>query len=235
MIRIGLVDDDQEHLRLMRNYLAQYEREEGVAFQITEFRDGLNFVEDYDGQLDIVFLDIEMPHMDGMTAARKIREKDDALSIIFLTNMAQYAIHGYEVNAVDFMVKPVAYFLFADKLRKALRSVQRNAQKTLVLQTDETIVRVTIPQILYVEKMKNYLLYHTRNGDYKVRGTISSLESSLQGEGFSQCLSGYMVNLRYVTEIGKDEIWLDDISLPISRHRKKDFKEDFLKYLGGDL
>lgn len=235
MIRIGLIDDDLEHLKLMREYLSRYGREEGVSFQVEEFHDGLSFVEDYNGQLDIAILDIEMPHMDGMTAAKQIREKDDALAIIFLTCMAQYAIHGYEVNAVDFMVKPVGYFLFADKLRKALRSARRNEQKALVLQTDETIVRVTTPQILYVEKEKNYLIYHTRSGTYRVRGTLAALEVSLQGEGFSQCLSGCLVNLRYVTEIGKDEIWLGDTSLPISRHRKKEFKEDFLKYLGGDL
>lgn len=103
MIRIGLVDDDLEHLRLMRDYLARYEREEGAAFQIEEYHNGLNFAEDYHGQLDIVFLDIEMPHMDGMTVARRIRERDASLAIIFLTNLAQYATHGYEVNAIDFI------------------------------------------------------------------------------------------------------------------------------------
>ena len=129
MVRIGLVDDDSEHLKLMREFLGRYEREEKVGFSIEEYRDGLSFVEDYDGTLDVVFLDIEMPHIDGMTAAKKIRERDQTLGIVFVTNMAQFAIHGYEVNAIDFIVKPVSYYVFADKLKKAIRFSFANTDK----------------------------------------------------------------------------------------------------------
>lgn len=235
MIRIGLIDDDLDHLRLMKSFLTQYEKEEKVYFSIKEFNDGLNFVEDYDGNLDVIFLDIEMPHMDGMTAAKKIREKDQALGIVFVTNMAQYAIHGYEVNAIDFIVKPVSYYVFTDKLNKAIRFSRLNMEKDFVIQTEDSIIKLTSSQIIYVEKDKNYLVFHTKQGVYRSRGTISELEQQLSREGFSECINGCLVNLKYVTKMEKDTVWVDEVPLPITRRRKKEFKEDFMKYLGGDF
>lgn len=235
MIRIGLIDDDLDHLRLMKSFLTQYEKEEKVNFSMKEFNDGLNFVEDYDGNLDVIFLDIEMPHMDGMTAAKKIREKDQALGIVFVTNMAQYAIHGYEVNAIDFIVKPVSYYVFTDKLNKAIRFSRLNMEKDFVIQTEDSIIKLTSSQIIYVEKDKNYLVFHTKQGVYRSRGTISELEQQLSREGFSECINGCLVNLKYVTKMEKDTVWVDEVPLPITRRRKKEFKEDFMKYLGGDF
>ena len=150
MIRVGLVDDDREHTELLRAYLARYGQEADAQFQAEAFLDGLSFVEDYDGSLDIVFLDIEMPHMDGMTAARIIRERDASLAIVFITNMAQYAVHGYEVDAVDFMVKPVGYFNFARKLERVLRYLRKRTQRTILLTDEDGVVRLSASVVWYV-------------------------------------------------------------------------------------
>lgn len=131
-----------------------------------------------------------MPGSDGLTAAREIRNRDDAVAIIFITNMAQYAIHGYEVNAIDFMIKPVGYFNFAQKLGKAMRFLQRRCQRTVLLTGEDGVIRLAASDIRYVEKDRDNLIYHTRQGTFRKRGTMKAEKELLQGLPFEECTVG---------------------------------------------
>ena len=225
MIRIGLVDDDKEHQKLIRQFICRYEKEEQTKICVKEYTDGLQFLEEYEGNLDVVFLDIEMPHMDGMTAARKLREKDTGIKIIFVTNMAQYAIHGYEVDAVDFIVKPISYYVFVDKLKKALRYLNLNKEKMVVVHGNGEMMRIGSSQILYVEKDKNYLVFHTTKGNLQARGTMLDVEKELSQEGFSKCINGCLVNLKCVSKLEKDTVWIDEIQLLSADSGRKSSKK----------
>lgn len=233
MIRIAFVDDDIKHISLLKSYTEKFSKEENEIFEISEFTNGLNFLDEYDGKLNAVFMDIEMPHLDGIETAKKIRTKAPSLGIVFVTNMAQYAIRGYEVNAIDFIVKPVEYFVFTDKLKKAIKFSNQNKEKEIIIETDNSVRRLRVSQIVYVEKDKNYLVYHTKESEYRMRGTMLSVEEALIPEGFTKCNSGGIVNLRYVTKVEKDSLLVDGSIVPVSRQRRKEVKEDFMKYIGG--
>ena len=233
-MNIFICDDNEADIAQIRSYTKIYFAMEPYDPLVKGFTSGDDLLND---PLipDIVFLDIEMPHMDGMTAARKLREKDTGIKIIFVTNMAQYAIHGYEVDAVDFIVKPISYYVFVDKLKKALRYLNLNKEKMVVVHGNGEMMRIGSSQILYVEKDKNYLVFHTTKGNLQARGTMLDVEKELSQEGFSKCINGCLVNLKCVSKLEKDTVWIDEIQLPISRQRKKEFKEDFMRYLGGDF
>ena len=147
--------------------------------------------------------------------------------------MSKYAIEGYEVNAVDFVVKPIKYFNFTDKLKKAIGIVRRREEKELLIKSDDNYFRVLVSKIKYVEKEKNYLIYHTENGEIRERGTMERLQSELVGAGFSMCNSGCLVNLRAISQVTPNCVMIGGVSLPLSRRKIKDFKADMLSYLRG--
>lgn len=232
-MRIAVLDDNPSDARRLVDYLEQYQREHGLAFQTDTFYASLDFLEEYRGGYDVIFLDIEMPGSDGLEVAQEIRSKDEGVGILFITNMAQYAIRGYEVNAIDFMVKPVSYYNFARKLEKAIHFARRREGKDLVLSNKEGVFRVSISEILYIEKSGNYAHYHTVRGDFVQRGSIQQVKEKLQKLAFSECTSGCLVNLRHVERIGKDTVELNGQELPLSRRMKKSFTQEYVDYIGG--
>lgn len=234
-MRIALLDDNPQDSALLEQYLRQFCRERGQEMQVDTYYAGLDLLEEYEIGYDVVFLDIEMPGISGMEVAREIRQTDDAVGIIFITNMAQYALQGYEVNAIDFMVKPVGYFNFARKLERAIRFVQQREERYLLLSNEEGASRIRVSEIRYVEKSGNYVRYHTGKGIFPQRNTIKAVKVLLGETPFSECMSGYLVNLHYVDQIGADSIQVEAETLPLSRRMKKKFTQDFVDYLGGGI
>ena len=125
VIRIAIAEDDPRCFAQLERYIGDYGRETGRAFQVTHYGDGEDLVERYKPGFDLILMDVEMPFMDGMTAAGYIREKDPEVVIVFVTNLAQYAIQGYSVNALDYILKPVSYFSFSQRLGRALQYVKK--------------------------------------------------------------------------------------------------------------
>lgn len=229
MLRIAVVEDDAGQAGQLVQYLERYGTENGEDIRSTVFRDGLDIVEDYQPVWDIILLDIEMPLLDGMTAAERIRALDPTVILIFITNMAQYAIKGYEVNALDFVLKPVNYYAFRMKLHKASRVLGERSTASVLVHADGGTRKLPISSLRYIEVRDHRLIYHSTEGDFALFGSLKELESSL-GQNFARCNHCYLVHLRFVDGVQGDSVLVGEDALKISRTRKKAFMQQLSDY-----
>lgn len=232
MIKIAIVEDEQLYAKQLHEYLRKYEKENGEAIEVTIYSDGDQIVEKYQSQYDIILMDIEMKFMDGMSAAEEIRKIDTEVVIIFITNMTQYAIRGYAVDALDYVLKPVSYFALSQRLNRAIGRMRKRKSKMIMVNMKGGIVRLNIANIYYIESQGHTLILHTILGDYETSGTMKEMESKLLGMNFCRGNKGYLINLQHVDGISDGCAIVKDEKLILSRARKKEFMEALTKYWG---
>lgn len=233
MVNIAIVEDDKDQAQLLESALARYSDEFRVPLRTTVFYNAMAFLSKYSGDYDIVFMDILMPMMNGMDASRILREKDDKVMVIFVTNMQQYAIQGYEVGAFDFILKPIRYPEFKLKFTRAVSKLMPQKKvANILIKSDSGMVRLTPEQIMYVEVQQHHCVYHTRHGAFRQYQTMKSVETQLSEYGFARCNNYLLVNLAYVSKIEGMSVYVGDVPLPISYPRKKPFCDQFEEFMG---
>lgn len=231
MVHIAIVEDDKIYQQQLQEYIRKYETENHTPFKITLYSDGEDIVENYSGAYDIILLDIQMDFMDGMTAARTIRERDHEVVIMFITSLTQYAVQGYEVDAMDYIVKPVEYFAFSQKLGKALQRIRTIEPVFLSIPVESGIQKLAISDIYYVEGQGHFAIFKTLHNEYSSRITLKDLEDQLEKYGFFRCGKGYLVNMQLVDSIQGGFCLIRNEKLPISRAKKKEFMELLIQYI----
>ena len=181
---------------------------------------------------DLVFLDIEMPGIDGITLAKRLRAVSENVQIVFLTSHIEYALEGYEVNALRYLVKPVDM----NKLSEVLKYIQdkkNNSRQIMIKQEGEDIV-IDISDIIYMESMDKNVRIVTSKSEYITRYNISDYEEELKNSGFLRIHRGYLISLSKVKKIVKNDVVMDgDISLPVSRSNIKTLKDALYAYVEG--
>lgn len=224
MVSIAVVEDDPQFVQDIENYLKRFEIESGESFTIKHFSDGYAIVDGYRANYDIILMDIEMGLMNGMEAAREIRKSDDEVTIIFITSMARYAIQGYSVRALDYVLKPVSYTAFAETLKKAISGVRRKTERYITVNYKDGIVKLKAADISWIESRGHRLTFHTQSGEYETTVySMKEMEGKLAGDAFLRASSGTLVNLRRVTGAKNGCVEVDGQQIPISRGRKAEF------------
>lgn len=227
VISIAIVENQEEDRNVIESYIKKYQMNSSdYDFNITYFQSGILFVDKYKSNFDIVFMDIDMPQMDGLETAKKIREVDSKVLIIFITNLAQMAIKGYSVNAFDFVPKPVSYYEFSTMLTRALN---KNS-------FDRKTVKIDALSIVYAEVINHSLIFYTQEGEeINTWDSLSNVYKQVKDLGFAKVNNSQIVNLRSVLLIDGFDITLKNSKhLFLSRKEKKEFYSTFVSFTTGD-
>ena len=237
MITIGIVEDQELDKQKIVEFIEKYKIENNVSITLKYYNNGNNFIEKYRSDCDIVFMDIDMPLINGFDASVELRKKDKKVVLIFITNLNQYAIKGYSVNAFDFVCKPINYYSFSTMLKRAISKAKYEKNNDIVLTTQNGIIKVDINEITYIEVNNHQLIYHVDNNEYNVWGSLSSIKDEYIKNGFASGNYSTLINLRRVFSLSGDEVILNDekkTKLYLSRNYRKNFAQLFVEYNSGD-
>lgn len=232
MVNFCIVEDDEIAARELESFIRRYCVAIDTEFKVSGYRSAVSFLNNYGGGFDIIFMDIDLPGLNGMDAVKKLRDADESAMVIFVTNLKQYAVGGYEVGAFDFVVKPIVYSNFVLKLRRALGALHAKRGREIWVPTRAGKKLIDCSRLMYVEVMKHVISYHTTAETVVGSGTLKSVCENLEGLPFSLCNRCYLVNLSFVTEINGNFVTVGKEKLLISVPRRKEFLRSFNDFLG---
>lgn len=234
-MRIAVVDDSAADREWIVQYVDRFAQESGINLETVTFSSGDAFLENYQKIYDIIIFDIDMPGTNGIDAARRLRQRDQDVTIIFMTNIAQYAINGYEVDAVDYMIKPIQYYDFSMKFHRTVAKASQKKEHILLVDTVDGLRRLRVDAILYVEVLSHYIYIHTTVNVYKCRGSMAEIEQELTKYAFVRIHRSYIAGLRYVEKILSTEVTVRGTVLPVGCRYKESVRDAYLKYIRGEV
>lgn len=235
MYRVLIVEDEAEEYRRLGDLIRRYGDIHHEQFQLTWHSSAMEALSDK-SHYDLVFLDIDLPGINGMEAAGLLRIYNETVPIIFVTNLAKYAVKGYEVGAMGFIVKPATYGGLSMNLDRALRAIAQSAHRTIMVPTEDGVRVVPFSQIIYVEVSGHRLTYHLDGEEepLEARGSLGQLEEDLREAPLVRVAKSCVANMDKIELIRGSELKMSNGDvLRISRSKKREVVETVTDYLGG--
>ena len=235
-LKIGLLEDNASEAEITLRMLERFFVEEGIEYTIDRAETAEAFFALPLEKYDLLFLDILLgEELTGMDVAKKIRAQNNDVSIVFLTKSTHFAIDGYQVGAIDYIVKPVVYDELYLKLRKVLDYVRHATDRDVVLKTAEGTVVVKESDIYYIEVIKHYLYFHTRIGEVIVRSSMREVVEML-GAKFARSGNSFLIHLGHVRRVGKSAVFVDVSDkveeVPLTRGYRESFMLSLRDFCG---
>lgn len=235
IISIAICDDEKIQVELLERYVENWAKENDIRVEIELFynAESFDFAWSMDKKYNILLLDIEMPGKNGIELAKKIRKGDNLLNIIFITAISDYISEGYDVEAINYLIKPIKENKLYECLDRAFEKIPIE-EKNILIDVEGETIRLIEKDILYIESFSHFVDIHTSQENYRVRKNIGTMEKILEQNSFIRCHRSYIVNLKHIKKIGKVDIVLDnDDLIPVSRRQYSNTNMAFIKYHGG--
>ncbi len=235
MLTVVMAENSPDDARIIRDHLNRFLAEQHEEGHLVHYPDGEAVALGLAGDADLVLLDIDMPRLNGLDAARHLRERGIDAPLCFMTNYGSLAPEGYAVEAMGFLVKPVSYRAFASIMERArVASAHRRPRLTKFKQGKQTIF-VDAGEILYVETERKHVVIHTKRGAISCSEAMKAIEGKLGGHPFFRIHNAYLVNLAFVQTITPTDVVVGGMPLPVSKHRRRHFLDTLAHYMGSAL
>ena len=234
VLLIAIVDDTKQDIEALHGKVKAYLDGINERYVIHVFQDSVEFIRSQE-EYNIVFLDIHMDKLNGLEVAHLMRKISTDVILIFVTQMAQMAIKGYEVEAMDFIIKPADKASIDRVMQKAISRIANQSGVSLILKTSKEVISLSSNKIQYIEVYDHNLIYHTTQGELRVRGTLGEVRKKLDEKHFVMCNRSYLVNLRYISSIHDNYLKVGDEVIPVSKSHRKEIEKRFVVYLGENV
>lgn len=236
MFRIAICEDDAAQQAYEEKLVCAWARDNQYKVAVDAYANAEQFLfaaEDKQ-EYDLLILDIQMGGMSGMELAGKLRENGGNMGIIFLTGVPDYALEGYEVGAIRYLMKPLKEKDFYDLLDKLFEKLKQESGAYFLWEQGMNVCKIAFCDIIYVEARGHYLRMNTVKGEVEWKASFSSLTEEFKDRRFFLLRRGLLVNLEHVERITRSECILDHgETLPVARSRYQELNEAFITYYRG--
>jgi DNA-binding LytR/AlgR family response regulator len=233
-VKIAIIEDEGADSELLESLLERYSRTASTRIEIFRFTSGEDFFAGWPDDFDIAFVDIHLNGLNGIQIVSRIRETDERMVIVIVTNNPQYALSGYTVDALDYLVKPVTPELLGKVLRRAIRRLCSAGVTCINVRNNDGYFVINLLDVCYIELSNRRIFIHTDSEQIPCTRTLQSMEEQLP-QTFFRCHSAFIVNLRKVECLKGQYVWVCGKGIPISKHRRKAFVSALTGFVGERL